>query len=118
MLCVIGVCGRAVAPCGLTCGWGRAQPMVYLAGDAAGQPRPVAGQQYVVARDGEVIDVIIQNIAANANGAERARWRAPQAPAAPWPLAQWAVGAGCARAWERRAPACRLCRAETTDAGR
>jgi hypothetical protein len=58
--------------------------MVYLAGgDAAGQPRPVAGQQFVVARDGEVIDVVIQNLAANANGAERARLRARQRPAAP-----------------------------------
>jgi hypothetical protein len=88
MLCVIRVCGRAVAPCGLTCGWGRAQPMVYLAGDAAGQPRPVAGQQYVVARDGEVIDVVIQNIAANANGAERTRWRA-RPPVAPGAVGRW-----------------------------
>ncbi len=42
--------------------------MVYFA-DGAVQPQPVAGQQFVRVGNGDTIDIIIQNLPANANGA-------------------------------------------------
>lgn len=46
-----------------------AQPMVYMADSGTVQLQPVAGQQFITVGGGEVIDVIIQNLPANANGA-------------------------------------------------
>ena len=46
----------------------RLQPMVYFA-DGAVQPQPVAGQQFVRVGNGDTVDIILQNLPANANGA-------------------------------------------------
>lgn len=42
--------------------------MVYFA-DGAVQPQPVAGQQFVRVGNGDTVDIILQNLPANANGA-------------------------------------------------
>ena len=42
--------------------------MVYFA-DGAVQPQPVAGQQFVRMGNGDTVDIILQNLPANANGA-------------------------------------------------
>lgn len=42
--------------------------MVYFA-DGAVQPQPVAGQQFMRVGNGDTIDIILQNLPANANGA-------------------------------------------------
>ncbi|KAK9837176.1 hypothetical protein WJX81_008696 [Elliptochloris bilobata] len=46
------------------------EPMVYMADSATPQAEPVAGQQFVTVGGGDVIDVIIQNMPANANGGD------------------------------------------------
>ena len=57
--------------------------MVYFA-DGAVQPQPVAGQQFVRVGNGDTVDIILQNLPANANGA-------------PPPLAMELGGGSCSR---------------------
>jgi hypothetical protein len=41
---------------------------VYLEDGTPSPSYPVAGQEYAVLQNGDVVDVVLQNLAANANG--------------------------------------------------
>lgn len=43
--------------------------MVYMADSGTVQPKPVAGQNFIMTGNGDIIDIVVQNLPANANGA-------------------------------------------------